>query len=945
MKYQLIEDYFETPLFQRAVQDYFDTVLGRMMAENMNLSAKGLFIVNGEQKRDYYDMPYHIHILNGLIPALFVYEQYLLRKGWTEEPEADTYLRIFMLGFTFHDANKLLQVQQTEQKSDLEEAVGQLAGQEHRWSVEAFFPEYDAYRTNVYYLALSTEDGTWVSAEDYPITVKNKDEVKVVQRELCHLADGLASIQNEELESIEKLYTRIQRRLSHLSTLITLPVSYLKVRPGPYTLLSQNLLQIARKVLTASGKKVLYALREGFVFWGEDISPEEHERIAQAYLTGSQEDIKFLELTKITAQKCRFGFVGSLPFTPAVLEEISQEMAPKFLALSPNSDEKIDDFEGFISMTKQLLDSYAMPIDCKVEEGKLYLSYQQKETTDDEDRDFQLLYNLHKVQWLNSKDNKAWKEDFENWQERSEVLEEPLRVTTSAGEVEELHNSKEVQAFILQRVKSTSALYKTYLNFIKTAHILKKEQDEGDIDAHIQELQENILKAYLPEKQESSVKQQLFDRYFECRGNANLAFLEQYAPHIPEKKSMCAFTGALGTIEYKTEVAFAMKARGFCNRTVTTLNNTTSHISRLFVEENKLRASLFKTADANLVLYHDFFEARLDIDRDIIQSCVKAKDEVKLLSDGRIEFDKNAKFQYNFYNMDFVKLAPKVEPTFFLVRKCLRMVQQLGIRSYISGIMTPYTPHRAVFHFDNAPGFLKSLGWDSVRLIHLQEVLDEIRLLLIFGKDRLESNVLKVALNRGAYFTLYYLHNDQNKVYESLRQFYKKYKHKFNHMTVTEKLVELAVEVDVGFESSAEETWMIRTATEYLRTYHKQGSGRDDIIQKTCGELYRKLRMKRPDTEAIKAFCGAVYDELFLKDWKGTIPSVNVEKDWIYQFAFLYREYSLEKVRMPQAKKTWEALKAEGRELTLENVKEALPSKNKRSAEQYLEIIQKLASS
>jgi hypothetical protein len=939
MKYQLIEEYFQTKLFQVAVQDYFDTVLGRLMAENTALSAKGLFVVNGELKRDYYDMPYHIHILNGLIPTLFVYEKFLQEQGWIESESTDLYLRIFILGFTFHDANKLLQTEQSKSRSDLEIAVADLDKYVDQWQVRKFLPDFELHKNTIYFLALSTEDGTAAAAGDYEISVKNRKHINEVQRELCHLADGLASIQNEHLESIEALYKAIQKSLDKIRPIAKMPVSYLKVRVNSYTLLSQNLLQVARKTLRKSGKRVLYTTREGFIYWGEDISGDEFAAIKDAFLVGSEDDIKYLELTKITAQKCKFGFIGSIPFTTRILTDITVELDNRFLALSPNGSNTISDFEGFVALTKQLLEIYEIPIDHEVKDDKLTLRYYEN-IEEEEEEAFRTIYNLHKIQWLNARENSRWKSDLDRWIKRDTDLPEVIELESTSTPIR-LTNVPELLQFIEERVNSTSALYKTYLNFIKTFQVIK---EIDDLEVYITELQNDIIATFSSTKGLSSVKELLFDRYFECRGNANLKFLDTYNPIIPIKKEMCAFTGGTGTIDYKAEVAFAMKARGFSNRTITSLNNNTSHISELFAEENKLRASQFKTTKANLVIYHDFFEARLDIDREIIHACVAAKKELQLLKDGAVQFDKNAKFHYNLYNLNFVSLAPKVEPTFFLVRKCLRMVQELGIRSYIAGIMTPYQPHRSVFHFENAPRFLRMLGWDSVRLVQLEEVLAEMRLVLTFGKNRLESNLLKIAQSRLAYFSLYYAldEGDKRKVYNTLVSYYKTYKHKFSVMTITKKLVELAVKIDIGFKSSAEETWLIRTALDYLRRYHKQGYGREDIIQKTCGEIFRKMRMKSPSMDAIRDFSTAVYDELFLKDWKGKILTVNAEKDWIYQFGFLFREKSLEVVQTRKAKKIMLELEAKGKALTEENVKALLPKESRKYAGQYLQIIQNL---
>lgn len=940
MKYSLIENYFQTPLFQRAVQDYFDTVLGAIIKDNATLQAKGLFKVRGEVKKDYYDMPYHIHILNGLIPVLLVYEKYLTQKGWVESPEADIYLRIFMLGFTFHDANKLLGTEQTFDRSDLEIAVANLDEHVGRWDVELFWPEFERHKSTVYYLSLATENGTWVAAEDHSITVNNQDEIKRTQRELCHLADGLASIQNENLESIEALYKAVSHGLSRINSIQNIPISYLKVRLNPYTLLSQNLLQVARKELALRGKKVLYALREGFIFWGEDLSEEEYIAIQKAYLQGSADDIKFSGLTKIDAQKCNFGFIGSTPFTRGVLSKITAELQNKFLALSPNSNAKITGYESFVVFTKKLIEVYDLPVDAENKDGKLALRYFDKIDEDEDYADYRTVYNLHKIQWLNTKQNPDWKADFDIWASRVAELPEPIEMEID-GQLILLNSISDLLAFIQDRVNSSNALFKTYLNFIKTYLII---QAVPDIGLYIEELQNSIIKSFTPNELKGDIKQPLFNRYFECKGNANLLFLNHYDPSIPTKKEMCAFTGGLGNIEYDAATAFGMKARGFSNRTITTLNNNKSHVSELFAEENKLRASLFNVSDSNFVIYQDFFETQLDIDRDIIKSCISAKSEVMLLKDGAIEFDKSSKFQYNLYNLDFIKLSHKVEPTFFLVRKCLRIAQELGLRSYISGIMTPYASHKAVFHFENAPRFLKLLGWDSIRLGEVAETLDEIRLILIFGKDRIESNLLKIAVNRRTYFRLFYelKEKDKVKVANALKEYFEKYKHKFQGMTITEELVKLAVQVDLAGDSSASETWLIRTATEYLRRYTKQGKSREDVIQKICGEIKRKLRMEYPNPDAIEAFATAVYDRLYLEDWGGKIPTLNVEKDWIYQFAFLFSKESGNEKHLRKARSIKKELESEGKEISLANIKPKLSPKAHKYAEDYLKTIKNL---
>ncbi|HRK29140.1 MAG TPA: hypothetical protein PK239_17835, partial [Chitinophagales bacterium] len=228
-----------------------------------------------------------------------------------------------------------------------------------------------------------------------------------------------------------------------------------------------------------------------------------------------------------------------------------------------------------------------------------------------------------------------------------------------------------------------------------------------------------------------------------------------------------------------------------------------------------------------------------------------------------------------------------------------------GVRFYITGIMSPYMPHKAVFHWENAPKFVQNLGWNSLRLQQINEVIEEMILLEKFGKSRIPSNILAVAHNRNAYFRLFALltKKERTKLKNPINNFISNYPYKFNFMTVTQQLVELAVKLDLGTKSASEDSWLIRTAANYLRRYVRLGASREDVIQKISGEIYRTLRLRGVKTDDIETFATAVYDKLFMEDWGGKLPTKNIEKDWIYQFAFLFNRKSWEIIRDLSAKK------------------------------------------
>ena len=114
-------------------------------------------------------------------------------------------------------------------------------------------------------------------------------------------------------------------------------------------------------------------------------------------------------------------------------------------------------------------------------------------------------------------------------------------------------------------------------------------------------------------------------------------------------------------------------------------------------------------------------------------------------------------------------------------------------------------------------------------------------------------------------------------------------------MTVTEHLADLATEITtIGYKSSgSEETWLIRTALDFVRKEVKQGFDRENVIQKISGNIYKSLRLEYVDMNAIKDFATAVYDELYQKEWNGNLPNINRQKiGFINLHSFTKKMYS-----------------------------------------------------
>jgi len=948
MNYKLTEEYFETAIFQSAVQEYFDTVIKGLLNFKEIITAKGWFIDEKGKliKADLYDMPYHIHILNGLIPALFVYEQFCIKKELIKDADIEKYLKTFILGFTFHDANKLTGVNWNNALRKIDSII-------EKFNVLDFFPEFQTFKSDVYFLALSTEDGTEVLKNQYKVSL-NFHHLTEILEPLCNFADGLASI--KELDGVESFYKEAEKKLSKINQIVDLKLSYIKIHENPYTLLSQDLLNTAGKVLKQNGRSILYTMRDGILFFGDDLKVNEKEMVFREF-ESADEDIDILKLTKIDAQKCNFGFLGSVKLTKQLLDKIIENLSDKFLLLSPNGSEKIEYFDDFINFNEKLIESAELPINIILKDDKLYLNF--SENAIDDYPVFVKIFCLQKIMWLNGKLNKVWENDFQDCIDSEDEIpfkiEQEFRI--SENNFKSISKISDLKLYFSSITKTSNTNLKTYIAIIKTIIAINSFEDEQEQDGFIDDLYSQIIKTFANDKEnESSVLSELCQKYFTFKGNIDFSFILDFTPNIPNKKEMCAFTGGNGMIGYKEVNSYAMKATGFNNRTWAALknsNNPVNYISKLFDEENKKRKGVFNigkigTTDSVLSIYYDFFETALDIDKDIYRT-ISVSRNLNLIDNLNVELYKNAKFDYT-SNVQFYKNQGKslMLNIFYFVRKQILIIKKLNIRVYITGIMSPYHSHKEVFVYENAPRFVKDLGWNKVRLCNIEMVLDEISLLMELGKSRKSINsglVLNYAESPNSIFRAFYefsmRKNDQevNNAKNKLKEFINKYPLKFKNMTTIEKLVDIALQIQSSAKSGSEETWLIRTALDFIRKDVKEKLGKEDTIQQIAGNIYKTQRLEYANIKVIENFAKAVYEDLYENQWKRKLPTINRQKDWIYQFGFVYKMRVDELISEKSDEKVIKKLKDKKQEISRENILKALSEKQKYFADIIVERI------
>lgn len=891
MEFKIFDNYFQTDKVSKVAQSYMATVLPALFDDNPTRESKGYFVKDGEVRYDGYDMPYHIHILNGLIPMLFVYEQFLINNSAIDDPNTTKFLKILMLGFTFHDANKMF-----PNSKDLQTAIYELQNHVKKYQIEAFFEDWETYQSYIYFLALQTENRTEVQANEYAIRQQDHKFMVNVLAKFCHLADALASL--SEFDDVEDVAKTIQKHLDGVQSLFKIPVrvSYIKIQPNPYHLLSQTVLQKSRQVLFSNKKIPFFKLQSGIIYFGEPLTANEYKHIIRK---SCESDLNPVKLTNIDFQRCTFDFLGSIPFTCNVLQDIIAEQANNCLHLSPNGIDKISNYNDLVEGLTQLIANSNLPIRVKNDKNILRLHFaKDDELTASWHADFIQLVCLYKMQLLNSKANKQWDQDYKLLKTKEFELDAPVVLPSCTWTT-----SNDIVQFWSNNTNLPDYNTKTLLAILRAYEDIRSEAIEESKDAAMLDIINHFEKPAdssnaMNDGAEGDVIMQFIQQYVAYE-NANVFDqLLNKAISIPKKNAMCVFTGAPADTVYKEGIAFGLKARGGNNRTVTTLNNKESRISQLFIQENRLRKNEFSQAiDANTMIFQDFYEANLDIQKDLFQKLASRKEKAVVESKNEttvaFEFD-NIKGSYNLYNLNFMKIPTTIKDVFSIIYKYLRLTKALGIRTYITGIMSPYTPHFACFYYQNAPRFVQQLGWDNVRLVELESVLQEMRLLWTIGGN-INGNILQIAESRQAYFRIYALldKDGKSKVHNVFNDFITKNRSKFTGMTTIEQLADIALRLDKGTRSGSNETWIIRIGLEHLRRNIKEKRTREDVIEKIAGQFYKNLRQDHwtADKQAAAGeFAAALYDRLFVQEWKQNLPTINREKDWIYQFGYVFSQ-------------------------------------------------------
>lgn len=930
---------FQTKLFNVTVNEYFDTVFKELVKQYLLTSAKGGSGFGFEHTPNlqesiikYEDMPYHIHILNGMIPALKIYEKELQRKDIINHEDIPDLLRVLLIGFTFHDLNKLVDKSLNEGvREDLSRLCKEL-------KVGLFFEGWEEWLNELSYIILCTEKRTSGYALNYD-NLKNEYIGKTL-RSVSRLADIFASQSTfDDVADFYQSISKIKYQYDRLDEIMGL--SYVSISSNIYTLLSQKLLQAAQNyILGTRDEDILFQLRNGFVFVGKSLSKEEQEIIIDNFVNDDS-NFDAIGETKIDFQEVNFGFQNTRPLTPNILSQILKEGFTtrrniNFFTVNKEFKKVVsDDYEWLCDY----LDEYELPFSAFLSDKEKKKNLNAQEATflfsDDylQNKESALIANLFGLQKIKFKKlvNANWTAEFNNTiQNNSDIF-----------------GTEEMP-------KQANKGYSRFTLIPLVSVVDMMEQDNFDLELTY----ENTLKEVCEELSksvkidiEATAELTKFAKTY-LNGNFEIDFDEIFnrSLTIPTKDQMCIFTGQQSFDRYATTNAYAVSVLGFNNRTKNILkdhDNYKNQLSFLFKCELDLRKILAKGISYNQLkkltscVYFDFGEYIVHLNKDnahaVLNRIAQSTEATYNSETLQVEVTKSKnKLDFNLYNVSYRNIEYNIDGNVRFVFDCLKIIGQTGLRIFTTGIISPYITHKEIFVFENSLPIIKKLGWDRVRIDEIKIRIQEIQLLKSLSRGKTKqvvstSLVLGYSQNVRAVFTAYATLDDKNKkqankLLNSSIHILKRFRN--YDMSTMKQLAEIARQmVQPKSSTASQSSRIIRDALDIVKKLYKEGKTsaeyRDTNIGQISGAMEQILRTNQGNSDFVQPFAENVYDELFVKEWNRSIPNTNRIRDWINEFAFWYKaedKKDSERINQLVVNKAIKSMRKEAIEVTEDTV-------------------------
>ncbi|MBU4222476.1 MAG: hypothetical protein KKA10_12850 [Euryarchaeota archaeon] len=845
----------------------------------------------GSKHKEFSDQTYFMHIVNGLVLGGRMLENELLNIYGAEEKMPNNiaeWVRLYFAAFTLHDINKL------ETNKTLIDTVN------NEWNkysiiVAPFLSsigEPESWSDDLKYLILSTEEGTRDHA-NLLNTKRNRQELEKISGYM-KFSDRIGSIKStsslqiyHEIKKIFEDFTKESGRNLQVVMFADVPQTMLRIKASLSFL----------EALEDKQRYVVLKTPDAIIFEG---SPINQEIIDQSILDLNQalkpeNNIEeLIGLYEPSSNSIKYNFAEKVRVTPEIVDNFIDHWMGKLLFWHGTPWRRNHtDFPVIMRKYMIFFDKKAESIDAT------FILKPPEKTSDEESEEILNQRYLAKLVVANcvAIDLKAI--SMEDARINEWLLGNKLLYATDDIEILLKKTLSAIALAILDGSKEPKTVYRQVIE--KIADKLEIDNPQKDI-TDIGEFVSSIL------------------YYGSSDGNP----LKGICDENIDKKEMCLQCGAPSERGLEASLVFGYGATSGTGRKVTKLKDDERFKGRIckWCElENNLRKNEFKDISKGIVIQAHIGDYLVPINiHDVIESLkTKDTDTIDKIS-GKAKFTKFGKsHQLDHHTVVFQENpGNRKEQFYFLFHLLENFINDTGIKVHVTPLQGAPRIRPEQFSWENAPGWVKSLNMNYLRIDEIPRAIDELRFIkqvasLRKGSDDIPKVLAAITLHPMRIFSLIYSFANDGigaklfRIQEDINKFIKIYTKEVNEMRMNAIVDEACKIWNHAPDSNNEHTWMIRTALDVLQ--RNESADREDKITRCAGRLLEIAARsdyfnKMQGTEACKLFSEnlvLLLEESFEKN--GKVPASAWRKDIIAQFALMYNQQKWAEVKARKAEK------------------------------------------
>lgn len=845
----------------------------------------------GSKHKEFPDQTYFTHIVNGLVLGGRMLENELLDRFGTEEKlpkNIAEWVRLYFAAFTLHDINKL------ETNKTLIDTV---TNEWNKYSIIvapflSSIGEPETWSDDLKYLILSTEEGTRDHA-NLLNTKRNRQELEKISRYM-KFSDRIGSIKStssmkifHEIKKIFEDFTKESGRNLHVVMFADVPQTMLRIKA------SLSLLN----VLENNGRYVVLKTPDAIIFEG---SPITQEIIDQSILDLNQSlkpenNIKeLIELYEPSSNKIKYNFAKKVMLTSDIVDIFIDRWMGKLLFWQGTLWRRNHtDFPVIMREYKIFFDKKAESIDAT------YILKPPEKTSDEESEEILNQRYLAKL-----------------------IIANCVAIDLKAISMEDARINEWLLANkILYASEDIETLLKKTLSAIALA-ILDGSKEPGTVYSQVIEKIAAKLEINNPQKDITDTGE--FVSSIIYYGSSDINPLKGICDENIDKKEMCLQCGAPSERGLEASLVFGYGATSGTGRKVTKLKDDERFKGRIckWCElENNLRKNEFKDISKGIVIQAHLGDYFVPINIQYVIDSLKTKDTdtIDKIS-GKAIFTKfGGSHQLDHHTVVFQENpGNRIGQFYFLFQLLENFINETGIKVHVTPLQGAPRIRSEQFSWENAPGWVKSLNMNSLRIDEIPRAIEELRFIkqvasLRKGSDDIPKVLAAITLHPMRIFSLIYnFANDDMRaklprIKEDVNKFIKIYTKEVNEMRMNIIVGEACKILNHAPESNNDHTWMIRTSLDVLQ--RNESADRDDKITRCAGRLLEIAKRSEhfnnlSGTEACKSFSEnlvLLLEESFEKN--GKVPASAWRKDIIAQFALMYNQQKWAEVKARKAEK------------------------------------------